>query len=82
MGGWSPSDYSVCPRPLLQFYAHLRRTGRVVGYASIRQFTSVYVGWQGRGARQYEFCSSKITKSDFEKSIAGVGENDDRSKTL
>ena len=52
-GGWwvvggVESDYSVCPRPLLQFLQFFQ-------FMSVRlhQVTSVYVGGTGRGARQF-----------------------------
>ena len=51
-GWWSPSDYSVCPCPLDQFYAYLRQTGQFVRYSSLRRIMPVYLGGQGRGARQ------------------------------
>ena len=46
MGAWSPSDYSVCPCTLHQFYAYLRWTGQVVRYSSLRQITPVYIGFR------------------------------------
>ena len=49
-GGGRESDYSVCPRPLLQFFQFLQ----FLQFRSFRlcQVTSVYVGGTGRGARQ------------------------------
>ena len=48
MVGGEESDYSVCPRPLLQFLQFLQfmsvRLRQVTsGYVRLRQFTSVYV---------------------------------------
>ena len=43
-GGGRESDYSVCPRPLLQFFQFMSDR--------LHQVTSVYVGGTGRGARQ------------------------------
>ena len=48
--GGGESDYSVCPRPLLQFLQFFQFMS---GYIRLRQVTSVYVGGTGRGARQY-----------------------------
>ena len=59
MVGSKESDYSVCPRPLLQFLQFYQfmsdRLHQVTpGYIRLHQVTSVYVGGMGRGARQYE----------------------------
>ena len=59
-GGGVESDYSVCPRPLLQFLQffqfmsdRLRQVTQVTsGYIRLHQVTSVYVEGTGRGARQ------------------------------
>ena len=60
-GGGVESENSVCPRPLLQFlqffqflqFMSVRLCQVMSGYVSLRQFTSVYIGGTGRGARQY-----------------------------
>ena len=41
VGGGRESDYSVCPRPLCQFYAYLCQTGQIVRYSSLHQITLV-----------------------------------------
>ena len=56
-GGGRESDYSVCPRPLLQFLQFFQFMsvwlGQVTsGYVSYVRLRSVYVGGTGRGARQ------------------------------
>ena len=58
MGGGVESDYSVCPRPFLQFlqfcqFKLVRLHQLTSGYVRLHQITSVYVGGTGRGARQY-----------------------------
>ena len=64
MVGGGESDYSVCPRPLLQFlqffqfmsdrlHQVMQDTSGYAGYIRLCQVTSVYVGGTGRGARQY-----------------------------
>ena len=58
--GGGESDYSVCPRPLLQFLQFFQFmsdslcqvTQVTSGYVRLRPVTSVYVGGTGRGARQ------------------------------
>ena len=57
--GGRESDYSVCPRPLLQFLQFFQFMsvwlGQVTsGYIRLHQVTSVYVGGTGRGARQQD----------------------------
>ena len=56
MGGVE-SDYSVCPRPLLQFlqFFQFMSVGLcqvTSGHIRLRQVTSGYVRGTGRGARQ------------------------------
>ena len=56
-GGGRESDFSVCPRPLLQFLQFFQfmsdRLRQVTpGYARLHKVTSVYIGGTGRGARQ------------------------------
>ena len=48
MGGWSPSENSVCPRPLLQFLQFFQFMSDSLcqvtpGYIRLRQFT--LEGW-------------------------------------
>ena len=55
VGGGGESDYSVCPRPLLQFLQFFQfMTNRLrqvtPGYIRLHKVTSVYVGGTGRGA--------------------------------
>ena len=62
--GGGESDYSVCPRPLLQFlqffqFMSVRLLQVTSPYVRLRQVTSVYVGGTGRGARQYLFTFSR-----------------------
>ena len=54
--GGVESDYSVCPRQLLQFFQFMSVYVRQVtsDYARLHQVKSVYVGGTGRGARQLE----------------------------
>ena len=57
VGGWVggvESDYSVCPRPFLQFLQFMLVRLRQVmsNYVRLHQVTSVYVGGTGHGARQ------------------------------
>ena len=40
MGGGGESDYSVCPRPLLQFLQFFQFMSGYAGYIRLRQFTS------------------------------------------
>ena len=56
-GGGGESDYSVCPRPLLQFlqffqFMSVRLRHVTSGYIRLHQVMSIYVGGTGRGARQ------------------------------
>ena len=53
--GGVESDYSVCPRPLLQFLQFFQFMSVYVrqvtpGYIRLHKVTSVYVGGTGRGA--------------------------------
>ena len=64
MGGWSPSDYSVCPRPLLQFlqfFQFISDSLRQVmpGYIRLRQFTL-----EGRDVELDNNCISKTLTDD------------------
>ena len=54
MGG-GESDYSVCPRLLLQFFQFMSVWLCQVtsGYVRLRQVKSVYIRGTGRGARQH-----------------------------
>ena len=50
VGGGVESDYSVCPRPFLQFFQFMSVYVRQVksGYARLHQVTSVYVSLRRR----------------------------------
>ena len=62
MGG-GESDYSVCPRPLLQFLQFFQFMSDRL--RRLHQVTSVYVGGMGRGARQLNHFRSGKSRVEF-----------------
>ena len=70
VGGGVESDYSVCPRPFLQFcqFKLVRLHQLTSGYVRLHQITSVYVGGMGRGARQHSKYVIHLPRNNFGQS--------------